>query len=75
VRRLVARGEGLDKGTREVLGGLGEPARFAAGIHGPLVGLIEVDSRCARAVEAALGAHLQAVLVEDGRWRRRRSRC
>jgi chromosome segregation protein len=66
VRGLVKRGEGFDKGTREVLRGLGEPERFSKGIHGPLAEFIEVDDECARAVEAALGVHLQAVLVDNG---------
>ncbi len=66
VRNVIKRGDGLAKGTREVLGGLGDPDRFSKGVHGPLAGLIEVDNECARAVETALGAHLQAVLVEDG---------
>jgi len=68
VRNVIKRGDGLAKGTREVLGGLGDPERFSPGIHGPLAGLIEVDNECARAVEAALGAHLQAVLVENGKF-------
>ena len=64
VRQLVASGEGFEKGTRSVLGGLDEPDRFKPGLLGVLAGLIEADNTCARAIEAALGGHLQAVLVD-----------
>ena len=65
VRQLVASGEGFQKGTRKVLDGLDDPERFKAGIHGVLAGFIEADRSCARAIETALGSHLQAVLVSD----------
>jgi chromosome segregation protein len=65
VSQLVQSGEGYEKGTRSVLAGLDEPDRFKDGIHGVLASLIEADSTCARAIEAALGAHVQAVLVSD----------
>lgn len=65
VRQLVESGEGFEKGTQNVLQGLGQPEHFKPSIHGPLASFIEVENTCARAVEAALGSHLQAVLVED----------
>jgi chromosome segregation protein len=65
VRHLVETGEGFEKGTRNVLQGLNEPAHFKAGIRGALASFIEVDNSCARALETALGSHLQAVLVHD----------
>ncbi|WP_193214100.1 chromosome segregation protein SMC [Luteolibacter marinus] len=65
VRQLVASGEGFQKGTRKVLDGLDDPERFKPGIHGVLAGFIEADRSCARAIETALGSHLQAVLVSD----------
>ena len=65
VRQLVESGEGFEKGTRNVIAGLDQPDRFKPAIHGALASFIEVDNTCARAVEAALGAHLQAVLVQD----------
>ena len=65
VRQLVASGEGFEKGTRNVLNGLDEPDRFKPGLLGVLAGMIEADNACARAIEAALGGHLQAVLVND----------
>jgi len=65
VRQLVESGEGFEKGTRSVLAGLGQPDTFKPGIHGVLASFIEADNTCARAVEAVLGNHLQAVLVQD----------
>ncbi|MBJ7396572.1 MAG: AAA family ATPase, partial [Akkermansiaceae bacterium] len=65
VRQLVESGEGFEKGTQNVLKGLGEPEVFKPGIHGVLASFIEADNTCARAIEAALGNHLQAVLVQD----------
>ncbi len=65
VRQLVESGEGFEKGTQNVLKGLGKPDDFKPGIHGVLASFIEVENSCARAVEAALGNHLQAVLVQD----------
>jgi chromosome segregation protein len=65
VSQLVKSGEGYEKGTRQVLAGLGDTAQFGAGIHGVLASFIEADSSCARAIEAALGSHVQAVLVEN----------
>ncbi len=65
VRQLVESGEGFEKGTQNVLKGLGNPDQFKPGIHGVLASFIEADNTCARAIEAALGNHLQAVLVQD----------
>ncbi|MCX6846864.1 MAG: AAA family ATPase, partial [Verrucomicrobia bacterium] len=63
VRQLVESGEGFEKGTRNVLNGLDEPDHFKPAIHGVLASFIEADNDCARAIESALGNHLQAVLV------------
>jgi chromosome segregation protein len=65
VRQLVESGEGFEKGTQNVLQGLGDPERFKPTIHGALASLIEADQSCARAIEAALGTHVHAVLVQD----------
>jgi len=65
VRQLVESGEGFEKGTQSVINGLGQPEHFKPGIHGVLASLIEAEDTCARAIEAALGTHLQAVLVQD----------
>lgn len=65
VRQLVESGEGFEKGTQNVLQGLGDPEKFKPSIHGALASLIEAENTCARAIEAALGTHLHAVLVAD----------
>ncbi len=65
VRQLVESGEGFEKGTQNVIKGLGQPEFFKPGVHGVLASFIEADNTCARAIEAALGNHLQAVLVQD----------
>ena len=65
VRQLVESGEGFEKGTQNVLKGLGNPDQFKPLIHGALASFIEADNSCARAIEAALGTHLHAVLVHD----------
>jgi chromosome segregation protein len=65
VRQLVESGEGFEKGTQNVLKGLGQPDTFKPGIHGVLASFIEAENSCARAIETALGNHLQAVLVQD----------
>ena len=65
VSQLVKSGEGFEKGTRQVLAGLGSPEQFSSGIHGVLASFLDADSACARAIEAALGSHVQAVLVQD----------
>ncbi|MEI6674359.1 MAG: chromosome segregation protein SMC [Verrucomicrobiota bacterium] len=65
VRQLVESGEGFAKGTQNVLSGLDQPEHFKPAIHGVLASFIVADNACARAVEAALGANLQAILVRD----------
>ena len=65
VRHLVDSGEGFEKGTRNVIQGLDQPERFQPAIHGPLASFIEADHACAHAIEAALGTHLQTILVHD----------
>ncbi len=65
VRQLVESGEGFEKGTQNVLKGLGNPDQYKPTIHGALASFIEADNSCARAIEAALGTHLHAVLVHD----------
>ncbi|MCP5536567.1 MAG: chromosome segregation protein SMC [Akkermansiaceae bacterium] len=65
LRQLVDSGEGFEKGTQAVLKGLDEPGFFKNGVRGVLAGLIEVEHAYTVAVEAALGSHLQAVLVTD----------
>lgn len=63
LRQLAAAGEGLEKGTREVLRGLGQPERCGPGVLVPLISCLQVDEEAFAAVEAALGSAIQAVLV------------
>ena len=68
LRQLVDSGEGFEKGTQSVIKGLDEPEFFNNGVRGVLAGLIEVEKDYTAAVEAALGSHLQAVLVTDSNY-------
>ena len=65
VKQLVASGEGFAKGTQNLLQGLDQPAEFKPSIEGVLASFIQADDSAARAIEAALGAKLQTVLVSD----------
>ncbi len=65
LRQMISQGEGLEKGTQAVLRGLNDPDFYLAGIRGLLSQFIEVDREHIPAIEAALGANLQAVLVAN----------
>jgi len=65
LRQLVSRGEGFEKGTQSVLKGLDEPEFFKNAVRGVLAEWIEVEEGYTLPVEAALGAHLQTVMVTD----------
>ncbi|MFD2257198.1 chromosome segregation protein SMC [Luteolibacter algae] len=65
VKQLVASGEGFAKGTQNLLKGLDQPDHFKNSIEGVLASFIRADDSAARAIEAALGAKLQTVLVTD----------
>lgn len=65
LRQLIASGEGFEKGTQEVLRGLGDSDRFAPHIRTALADRMTVESRFTEAIEAALGPQVQAVVVED----------
>ena len=65
LEQLIARGEGFEKGTQEVLKGLDDPNYFNSRVSSPLSNHIQVDTEYAEAIEAALGRRLQAVVVSD----------
>jgi chromosome segregation protein len=65
LRNLIAEGEGLGKGTQSVLSGLGNPEKYSATVKGLLSNYIEVEPQHVKAIEAALGAHLQTILIRD----------
>ncbi len=65
LEQLIADGEGFEKGTQAVLKGLDDPEFYGKQIRSPLSSSIEVESKYAEAIEAALGRRLQAVVVSD----------
>jgi len=65
LEQLVDRGEGLENGTRQVLSGLNQPELYKGGVRGLLSSFLEVEPDYVRAIEAALGHHLQTVLIAD----------
>ena len=65
LKGLVESGEGFSAGTQAVLKGLDNAEFFKPAIDGALAQFIRVDSEYVAAVEAAFGAHLQAVVTRD----------
>jgi chromosome segregation protein len=65
LEQLLQKGEGLAKGTQQVLKGLDNPEVFSTGVRGLLTSSIEVDPEFVPAIEAALQDHLQAVLLTN----------
>ena len=65
LKQLNEEGAGLGAGTQAVLKGLDNPQLYRAAIIGALANFIEVDSDYIAAIEAALGQHLQAILVKE----------
>ncbi len=61
---VLDRHEGFDRGVREVMKHR-EEANGSSGILGTVADVIEVPARFEQAIEAALGASLQGVLVES----------
>ena len=61
LEEMATAGEGIGDAVREVL----DLAGTVEGIIGPLADHVDVDRNDAEAIEAALGTHLQAVLVES----------
>lgn len=67
LKALVESGEGFNAGTQAVLRGLDNPDFFKPAIQGALAQFIEVEPEYIAAVEAALGANLQAIVMKDVR--------
>jgi chromosome segregation protein len=65
LKQLNEEGAGLGAGTQAVLKGLNNPQLYRAAIIGALANFIEVNNEYLAAIEAALGYHLQAVLVRE----------
>ena len=62
---LLESGEGFSAGTQSVLKGLDNPSFFLPAIQGALAEFIDVEPEYVAAVEAVLGANLQAVVMSD----------
>jgi chromosome segregation protein len=65
LKQLNEEGAGLGAGTQAVLKGLDNPQLYRAATIGALANFIEVESEYIAAIEAALGQHLQAILVRE----------
>jgi chromosome segregation protein len=65
LKQLNEEGEGLAEGSRAVLKGLRDHAEIQAAVAGALVTQIEVESGFVRAVEAALGRNVSAVVLNN----------
>jgi chromosome segregation protein len=65
LKQLNEEGAGLGAGTQAVLKGLDNPKIYRAAIIGALANFIEVSSEYIAPIEAALGQHLQAILVKE----------
>ena len=65
LEEFVAHGEGFQEGTQAVIKGLNHPEHFQPQVRGVLASFIEADEEYAAAMEAALGRHLQTILISD----------
>ena len=65
LKALLVDGEGLGKGTQAVLDNLKTNTQNQFKAYGLLSSFIEVDPDYIPAIEAALGSHLQSILVSD----------
>ena len=63
--QLNQEGEGLGSGTQAVLKGLNDPQLFRSAVLGVLANFLEVGSEFIPAIEAAIGHHLQVILLAD----------
>ncbi|MBV9999210.1 MAG: chromosome segregation protein SMC [Verrucomicrobia bacterium] len=65
LRQLNEEGAGLGAGSQAVLKGLDNPQLYRAAIVGAVANFLEVPGDLIAAVEAALGQHMEAILVAD----------
>ncbi len=65
LKNLVESGEGFSQGTQAVLRGLDNPDFYKPAVQGALAQFIDVPPEFVRAVEAVLGANLQAIVMKD----------
>jgi chromosome segregation protein len=67
LRQLNEEGEGLAEGSQALLKGINGSKEFRDSIAGSLVAQLDVDPKFIRAIEAALGRNLHAVILKDAK--------
>ena len=67
LRQLNAEGEGLAEGSQALLKGVNGSAEFRNAIAGSLVAHLDVDPKFIKAIEAALGRNLHAIVLKDAK--------
>jgi chromosome segregation protein len=67
LRQLNEEGEGLAEGSQALLKGRDGPEEFRDAIDGSLVAQLDVDPKFIRAIEAALGRNLHAIILKDAK--------
>jgi chromosome segregation protein len=65
LRQLNEEGEGLAEGSQALLKGVDGPEKVRDAIAGSLVGQLDVDTKYIRAIEAAFGRNLHAIILKD----------
>jgi chromosome segregation protein len=65
LRQLNEEGEGLTKGSQNVLRGLHDPERFRPALGGALAANLNVDPEYVPAIEAALGRNMHAIVLQN----------
>src|SRR5215471_7148327 len=67
LRQLNEEGEGLAEGSQALLKGINGSEEFRHAIAGSLVAQLDVDPKFIRAIEAALGRNLHAIILKDAK--------
>src|SRR5262249_414151 len=67
LRQLNEEGEGLAEGSQALLKGINGSKEFQDSISGSLVAQLDVDPKFIRAIEAALGRNLHAIILKDAK--------
>src|SRR4030095_15287606 len=65
LRQLNEEGEGLAEGSQALLKSVNGSEEFGKAIAGSLVAQLDVDPKFIRAIEAALGRNLHAIILKD----------
>src|SRR4029453_19355314 len=65
LRQLNEEGEGLAEGSQALLKCVNGSEQFRKAIAGSLVAQLDVDPKFIRAIEAALGRNLHAIILKD----------